>query len=172
MFASLFLVFWCNLIRCFCLEFHIYLYSVFYFILCWSLLFFCAESTIGDIAESKMTSAWRRSLPPLCPSPPSCPSPTSCCIPPTPSVRVQRRPVVVPGCHERLSSSSTENVRGCYLRCLGISNWNSGWLFNLLLYHTFSTLPWPSRRGCDLKSRLLFLYSHLLGSGLSKLWTL
>ena len=69
-------------------------------------LFFCAESTIGDIPESTMTSAWRRSLPPLCPSSPSCPSPTSWCILPTPSVRVQRRPVVVPGCHERLSSSS------------------------------------------------------------------
>ena len=81
-------------------------------------------------------------------------------------------PSSLPGCHERFSSSSTDNVRSCYLPCLGISSWNSGWLFDLLLYHTFSTLPWPSRRGCDLKSRLLFLYSHLLGSGLSKLWTL
>ena len=156
LFASLFLVFGASWLA-FCLRFHIYLYCVFYFICVKVCLFSCAESTIGDIPESTMTSVWRRSLPPSCPSSPSCPSPTSWCVLPTPSIRVQRRPVVCPAVTSDCHRAPSENVRVCYPRCLGTSSWNSGWPFNLLSYHTFSTLPWPSRRGCDLKGRLLFL---------------
>ena len=102
MFASLFLVFGAIWLGVFASNF-IYIYTLYFILFVLKSAFFCAESTIGDIAESKMTSAWRRSLPPLCPSSPSCPSPTSRCILPTPSVRVQRRPVVCPAvtsdCH-------------------------------------------------------------------------
>ena len=151
---------WCNLIII-CLKFHLHLHCVFYFI-CIDSAFFLCRINYRRHSREYDDQCMKEKFATVVPFITFIPIANVVVCTTNAVYTCSTSPSSLPDCHERFSSSSTDNVRSCYLPCLGISSWNSGWLFDLLLYHTFSILPWPSRRECDLKSRLLFLYSHFI----------
>ena len=162
---------WCNLISIFASNF-IYIYTVCFILFVLILLFSCAESTIGDIPESTMTSVWRRSLPPSCPSSPSYPSPTSWCVLPTPSTRVQRRPVVRPAVTSDSHRAPPTTFDPVIYHALGS---RAEIQVGFLIYYCITLfLLSPDRAGEGVISKVGYcsFTRILLGSGLSKLWTL